>query len=393
MDSSGDSFTTSDGKVSITVPAGAVSEPTSISVTEGHLDEIELMVGPGQEQIVVLTNLGPEDHVFDQPVTVRLRWDDSAPEDGFVDGFPSLAEGDLMVWQDDVPAGPCDHPAYDIVQGNCLSICCDMAENEWILTVDHFSQFGVGLQLDADTDGELDTVDQCVSVDPADPPSSPPDQNPAKSKIIFKKLDDPVKRGIVAKGFFNPATMSPAVDPATHGVHIRLADSQRTFYDLNVPGGLRQDPPVGHCDASDGWKNPNPTTWKYINKSGALPPECEPGSARGLVKVLVKDLRTKPKNAFKYVIKTANDAELPRPEFPVTRMQLDVALGAWPSADTASAQAVGGQCLESVFEGDPNNPEVPQTPRDENRQKQAFCKQAPKDATPATRKKVICKGL
>jgi hypothetical protein len=242
------------------------------------------------------------------------------------------------------------------------------------------------LATDTDTDGAADCVDTCTA-SAYTVPTSPPDQCVLKSTIIIKNLDKaPGSQGVVVKGFFNPASTSPTIDPATNGVHFVLQDSLGTLYNINIPGGLRtpKTPNPPHCDPNglDGWKvrvtASGKTIWKYINKSGQLPPTCAAASARGIFLAIVKDLTVTPKNAFQYIVKSKNDTLPHTPAYPVTLMQANLALAEQPPGK-ASAQAAVGECAESVFSSPGTALPKP------------FCKEAPKP--PKTRKKIVCKGL
>jgi Dictyostelium (slime mold) repeat/Haemagglutinin repeat len=208
--------------------------------------------------------------------------------------------------------------------------------------------------MDSDGDGTLDSEDECSTLAWSATPTLPPDQNPSKLKLGMKKLAGaPGQAGILLKGLFNPAGLSPAIDPSTNGVNLRIADSGGVVYDVNVPGGLIGS---GTCGSSDGWKVAGAATkrtWKYVNKSGALPPGCAAGSAKGVSSILIKDQRNSSKAAF-FVKAKAKGATLEQALVnPATRLQVDLALGARPDAVSASPQAIAGQCAEAVFSGSP----------------------------------------
>jgi hypothetical protein len=140
MDAAGGMLATSDGKVSITVPPGALSEPRSISITEG-LRDFEL-VGSGT---IYRIELGPDGQTFPIPVTVRFGWND-ANNDRMVDGtLPPLDERRLRVYRNGDPqwfAGSCGDPAFQAPA--CTYACCDMVANTWSLQLTSFSQYVVG---------------------------------------------------------------------------------------------------------------------------------------------------------------------------------------------------------------------------------------------------------
>jgi hypothetical protein len=240
---------------------------------------------------------------------------------------------------------------------------------------------------DTDLDGAADCVDICTTVASSDPnaPTTPPDQNPSKSTILIKNLHKGAgEQGVVVKGFFNPADPN-GIDPETNGVHFVLQDGSGILYDINIPGGTRTKPPTpnGLCDASgkDGWQTiaaaGGKTIWKYFNVSGALPP-CVGGEARGIFRIILKDLTSTGKAAYQYIVKSKKDTLPHTPAFPVTTMQADLTLAQQPTPGTASQAAMSGQCAESIFRTPLTGPPKP------------FCKEAPASGP---RKKIICKGL
>ena len=204
---------------------------------------------------------------------------------------------------------------------------------------------------DADGDGKPDASDECTTLVWTSAPATPPNQYPAKFRLSVKKISRAAgSQGVLLKGLFNPAPSALPIDPATNGIYVRIADQDGVVYEVDVPGALTP------CGSRDGWKtvgSTGRTTWKYKNKSGALPPSCTPGSAKGISTILVRDLRGSGKSAVQMKIK-AKDATLDRnPVVPLTRVQADVVLAARPAPGAASAQAEAGQCAEALFTGNP----------------------------------------
>ncbi len=233
---------------------------------------------------------------------------------------------------------------------------------------------------DSDSDGIIDDEDVCTTLDWTASPTSPPNQNPVKLVFKMKNLSKPAgEQGILIKGFFNVAAPAQTIEPEINGIHINLSDADGTIYDLNVPGGSVGEPQM--CDPRDGWSAVLGTKsrWKYKNKSGALPPACLPGSARGLSTLQIKDLRSGSKSALQAKIKIKGGDVDRIPTTPLTHIQADLVLAAQPSAGVASTAAIDGQCAESVIAGTPIGVSAPKP----------FCK--PKFRNAAL-DKISCKG-
>jgi hypothetical protein len=148
---------------------------------------------------------------------------------------------------------------------------------------------------------------------------------------------------------------------------------------VSIPGGA-----VGTsaCGTRDGWKadlRPGKLKWKYKNKSGALPPGCEPGSAKGITSLQIKDRRSSSKQALQFKVAAQGTTLLGTPSLPVRRVQFDLALAAHPSEGEASAEAIAGLCAEALIVGDP----VPDRTKPR-------CKV---DLNGAKPEKIDCKGL
>ena len=209
---------------------------------------------------------------------------------------------------------------------------------------------------DTDGDGKLDDVDECTTIEWTSPPTTPPDQFPKSFGLIATKLSSPDgSQGLLIKGAFNVAPSALPIDPAANGVHIYAADAIGAIFDLSLPGGAG-------CAAGDGWTSGGPPTrtiWKYRNRTDALPPSCTPGSAQGVALVQIKDSRQSGKQALQFKAKAKSATLLRDPDLPLTRVQVDFALGAQPAPGVASAQARAGQCAEALFTGNP----IPLSPK------------------------------
>ncbi len=233
---------------------------------------------------------------------------------------------------------------------------------------------------DSDGDGIIDDEDVCTTLDWTADPQTPPNQNPGKMRLNIKGLSEPMgEQGILFKAFFNVAEPAQPIAPEIDGLHFALADAAGVFYDIDIPGGA-----VGHpanCGARDGWKVSlgGKPQWKYSNKSGALPPGCAPGSARGVASVQIKDARLASKAALQVKVKVKNGDVDRAPAAPLNRIQADLVLGAESTSGAASNAAINGQCAEGLITGTPISSSSPQP----------FCKLKFRSAT---LEKLTCKG-
>jgi hypothetical protein len=138
VDGVGGTVANADGSVRMVIPPGALTAPTSLSITE-TLNEL----GGSSSRLLFRTELGPTGQGLHSPGTVVFRWGD-ADQDGRVDGIdPPLAESDLRVWRNGFEiAGPCGSAAFR--SPYCTVACCDPATNTWTLRLDSFGQYAVG---------------------------------------------------------------------------------------------------------------------------------------------------------------------------------------------------------------------------------------------------------
>jgi hypothetical protein len=237
---------------------------------------------------------------------------------------------------------------------------------------------------DADGDGVPDDQDQCVTLDWSSVPSTPPNQNPIGFSLSLKGLSSaPGDQQVVVKGFFNPAASLLPVDPTVNGTYLFIEQlggfptpSGGQVYEVSIPGGLVGSSP---CDPRDGWKRivrPTKTIWKYTNRSDELPPACTPGSAKGITSVQVKDMRLTSKDAYQVIVRAQNTTLDLTPRIPITRVRTSFAL----AAGIPSEQAETGQCIESVFQGNPVRSGLPRP----------FCKPVLRTGALAT---ISCKGF
>ena len=195
-------------------------------------------------------------------------------------------------------------------------------------------------QEDADEDGDGDACSACTRLDWAEPPASPPDQNPAGAAIQLSVKG--LAASLRASGAFNPAG-SPALDPSASGVHLRLADGSGALLEVFVPPSAAGLP----CGKGDGWTQKS-ASFAYANRSGALPPLCLPGSAQGLASLRITDDRAGTSGAVLYGVGAKGVPLTQSIALPVRFLQLDLAFGEPPAPGVPSAAGEAGVCAESV---------------------------------------------
>jgi hypothetical protein len=210
---------------------------------------------------------------------------------------------------------------------------------------------------DLDGDGLDNDIDPCTVVSGGPAPLTPPSQRMRGSVISISGLETGAGDDrLSVRGDFNPAS-AVGIDPSTRGVHLRLEDSVGVLVDLDVPGGSVGSP--GSCGSRDGWRLTTAGSgprWSYRNASGALPASgCAPGSAGGLLSITLGDRRGARPQAFQLSVSLSKGTLPHVPAFPVTWMQMDLALAQRvdPGAGLVSAEAIAGKCAEARFEGEP----------------------------------------
>jgi hypothetical protein len=202
---------------------------------------------------------------------------------------------------------------------------------------------------DADGDGKPDEQDECTTTAWSPLPRKPPDQHPLAFGLALKNLATPGEHRIEARGFFNPAPSGAEINPAANGVHVRIADERGLLYDVSIPGSAARTSP---CGVGDGWRayvRPGAIRWAYRNISGALPPSCEPGSAKGITRLQISNRERRSKGALEFKVLAEATTLVRTPSLPVRRIQFDLALGAQPSQGEASEQAMAGACAEALI--------------------------------------------
>jgi hypothetical protein len=127
IDSSGDfvigpnggQVITSNNNVNLVIPAGALEEYLTFSITDGGSGFV-LQTDQGEIQAVASFTIGPEGTIFASPITITFHWPD-ADNDGVIDGT-SLMESDLVVSKDGIEIAACtDNPNCDVV-ANTISV-------------------------------------------------------------------------------------------------------------------------------------------------------------------------------------------------------------------------------------------------------------------------------
>src|SRR5581483_3682729 len=114
---SGGSKTSSDGRASVSIPAGALSQDSVISVTVAS-SSVSGNIGP-------VYDFGPSGTTFNQPVTISISYDESALPSG-------VTESDLRL-------GTVNNNRWEMVTGATV----DTAANVVHGTATHFSTYGV----------------------------------------------------------------------------------------------------------------------------------------------------------------------------------------------------------------------------------------------------------
>jgi Thermolysin metallopeptidase, catalytic domain len=196
-------------------------------------------------------------------------------------------------------------------------------------------------QEDADDDGDGDACSVCTRVAWQEPPTTPPDQNPAGATLQLS-AKGPLG-SLRARGAFNPAGAVAPLDPSASGVQVRLADGSGALLDVFVPPTAAGLP----CGSGDGW-NAKGASFSYANRSGALPPLCVAGSAQGLSSVRITDERA----VGGAVLYSLGGKGVPLPQglaAPVRFLQLDLALGEPPAPGVPSPEGAAGVCAESLL--------------------------------------------
>jgi hypothetical protein len=317
----------------------------------------------GQRVEVSITPLDPYDLRGDPAAPLRIRFLDPVHDDDG-DGRANATDGCPLVYDPDPRDG--DGDGIGDACDNCLSVpnprqhdfdrdgngdACDAdADGDGIAAGDLCPLLPLPANQDLDGDGSGDLCDVCSALRWASVPEDPPDQHPLRSRATLALPVKATGRKWTLSGRFNPADPSAPLDPATHGVEIRLADSGGTLFQASIPPALLL---AQGCGPRDGWKishrRNGETTWSYKNRSAAIdPPLCTPGSARGVEGVKLRDRRiTKGYVEYRVQVKPI---ELSRtPVLPIDRLEAAFALSAPRSPFEAGSAGRSGGCAETRF--------------------------------------------
>jgi hypothetical protein len=237
IDGTGGNLMTPDGRVALTVPAGAVSQPTTFSVT-GGIKNSEFGTGSTAKNLVAVVNLEPEGVTFSQPITLTFAWPD-ANNNGIVDGT-NIREKNLKVYRNGAVI-----PGTTTCQSQTCTAaaCCNMAANTWSVQVTQFSEWAVGSE-------------PCVGVDTA--------------KLILRKVLSPAGDDkltfIGTLTLPGPGTIEEQLDVLNNGAVVRLVDGDTVVLDVEIPAGAYD------TGTGTGWKvNSANTKWIYFAPSAGRP--------------------------------------------------------------------------------------------------------------------------
>ncbi len=260
LGTSGGTLTTPDGSVSITIPAGVLPSPMSVSITGGLAGSSYDLTANSR---VLLAELQPEGVTFDPPVTITFAWVD-ADSDGIVDGT-RVGESKLKIYRNGTPLfGSLTCESF--AGANCTpASCCDRTTNTWSVQRDEFSEYAL--------------VRECLPVGGG---------RLTVTNVALPPGDD----AFTFKGSFTlPAgTMMADVDPLTHGIDVILDEVVAASLSVLIPPGAF-DP-----EARSGWTvNGTGTSWTFRDRT-AMPPG-------GIVKAVIRNRPTDVPGPTKFVLK------------------------------------------------------------------------------------------
>ena len=150
----GGTLTTGNGDVSLSIPAGAMSEDLLFSITDQG-GGYELAISDTTMSIVSSYTINPHGTTFEPPATVTFHWPDE-DDDGIVDGTTTLQESHLLLIKDGLIYTPACAVNPD----------CDMIFNTLTVQVSSLSLFELAAPKDSDGDGLNDDLDACPNENP-----------------------------------------------------------------------------------------------------------------------------------------------------------------------------------------------------------------------------------
>lgn len=153
----GGDIVTAQGNTAVSIPAGALTTETSISITDDNVGNITIESTIGTGNVIFGFTAGPQGTNFLEPVTFTLHWDDE-DDDGIVDET-NLAESQLVVIKD----GVIQTELCEFDDG------CNVTTNTFSFEVTGFSVFALFGAKDSDGDGVPDNyngvIDACEQED------------------------------------------------------------------------------------------------------------------------------------------------------------------------------------------------------------------------------------
>jgi alpha-tubulin suppressor-like RCC1 family protein len=128
----GGAVATPDGSVLLTIPAGALSQDTSVSITDAG-EGFELSSNRGTVLVLWAVDLQPEGTTLSPPATLAFHWDDLDGDD-WVDE-PNVKEDDLIVTKDNV----------DISDRCRFDPGCDKGADTFTVQLSSWSELALGM--------------------------------------------------------------------------------------------------------------------------------------------------------------------------------------------------------------------------------------------------------
>jgi hypothetical protein len=250
--------------LTLKVPRGAVSGPTSFAITPRP--QSRYGIGYVAGNLFTVADLCPEGVTFASPVTVEIGWPD-ADADNIVDNAP-LAEYLTRIWRTDPGTGMpvaltgtcqnqpcppgCDTPSFTPTADCC---CAPLAStyNKWILLRSQFSEVAGGHDCPpVETGAHLEIANL----------ATPPGDDTLRFEGAF----------VLPAG-----TPIADLDPLAHGIRLILDDPSRNVLDVVLPpGGFSEG-------QNSGWRvDANRTKWVYRN-DGREPPG-------GIIRATIEDV-------------------------------------------------------------------------------------------------------